>query len=254
MLKTLFHPSRTLSRSSYLWRSVIITTLLFTGAAVILSLLIGKITPSSDGRGAIAAGLIIPLIIIPLLSYWMFRMAYELETCRKKMDQLNRTDDLTGLLNRRHFFELAQKQLALAERHQYPVSLLLIDIDQFKDINEAYGYQIGDKVLRQTADILSKTVRGTDLLARFEGEEFILLMPHTSGEASLTLCQRMQRGLAEAQTSRSELPAVTMSVGAACTFPFGNELGGLLDAAERALVHAREKGTGRCRLADDNST
>ncbi len=252
-MKSIFHPPAGMSRQRYLRRAVIAVTLISVGVSAGLTAGIEQLTATPNLSQGLTVAVVVPLLVVPPLAYWLHSLLFDLETSRKKIHQLSRTDDLTGLLNRGHFFELADHQLALAERHGYPVAMLLIDIDDFKQINDSFGHQTGDAVLHRTAGYLSKAVRGTDLLARYGGEEFVLLMPHTTGEAALALCQRMQQGLASAQNEDLTLPKVTISIGAACSGRSSCDLEGLLSAADQALYQAKAAGKDSSVLAPDGA-
>jgi len=116
------------------------------------------------------------------------------------MEQLNRLasiDDLTGVFNRRYFFELSSHELEKAKRYNHPISLLILDLDFFKQINDNYGHQAGDAVLKQVADICAASIRSIDILGRYGGEEFIILFPETTLEACRVISNRISRNIAE---------------------------------------------------------
>jgi len=108
-----------------------------------------------------------------------------------ELETLARTDDLTGLANRRHLNQQLERELAHARRHRQPLSLLLLDLDDFKHINDSQGHHAGDAALRQIADILSQTLRQQDLAARLGGDEFALLLPNTETDRARTVSSRL---------------------------------------------------------------
>jgi diguanylate cyclase len=156
-------------------------------------------------------------------------------------------DTLTGLLNRRAFMRLAQQELDLAARAQLATHCIMVDLDFFKRINDTYGHPAGDAMLRHVANVLRHGVRSTDTLARLGGEEFIVLLPHTSREGALGVAEKM-RLLVRSQALRhldQDLP-ITASFGVS-----GAEAGQVIQAdtvysaADRALYLAKKGGRDR---------
>lgn len=138
----------------------------------------------------ISAGVMITLI----LSLYLLRSRQH----RIKLQQLSDTDPLTGLLNRRAFLHQARQMQRLAERQQFPLSVALLDLDFFKAINDKHGHHVGDAVLRAFAQAAKKTLRQTDIIGRFGGEEFILLATEKDPIVFAGLLQRVQRSFIQA--------------------------------------------------------
>ena len=163
---------------------------------------------------------------------------------RKELEQrlrvLATTDELTGIFNRRHFFDRAEPLVALAERHQRPLSLALLDVDNFKALNDAHGHLIGDEALRVLTRLCQSTLRASDLLARFGGEEFVVLFPETAGDDAREAVERIQ----DALRTRIAGPSFTVSAGVA-ERKRGEGLEGLLRRADTALYHAKDEGRDR---------
>ncbi len=152
------------------------------------------------------------------------------------------TDQLTGLYNRRFFIEQATKILKSAQRHDFPISLIMCDIDHFKAINDCYGHDMGDKVLQSFSQLLTTIVRETDTLSRYGGEEFAILLPQTSIEGAAILAERMRKKT-EQMTILTEQRKIkfTASFGIAAVNenePF--EQG--LKASDKALYKAKAQG------------
>jgi len=239
----LFHPTNVMKREEYLRLAIIMETLFSVGVSVMITFLILLLTPQMNFLQGIVLAIGLPLLVVPPLGYSHHKLIFDLETSRKKIEELSRTDGLTGLLNRRFFFEKVEDNMALAKRYGYPISLLLIDLDHFKSVNDRFGHQTGDEVLRCTAASLSKAKRSTDILARYGGEEFVILMPQTGGEKALNLDRRLRQGLADDQAkSNGKFPPVTISIGAACSDQHGYDLDRLLKEADLALYQAKAKG------------
>ncbi len=110
-----------------------------------------------------------------------------------ELQRLARTDSLTGLSNRRYFFEVAEKEFAKSVRYDRPLSVVLFDIDLFKGINDTYGHLIGDRVLIQVGNLLTKQERETDVAARYGGEEFIMLLPETNYARAMVVAERLRK-------------------------------------------------------------
>jgi diguanylate cyclase (GGDEF)-like protein len=148
------------------------------------------------------------------------------------------TDGLTGIANRRHFDLALQRQLARAVRSQEPASLLLLDIDHFKALNDALGHQAGDDVLRHVAAVLREHARVNDVAARYGGEEFALVLASCSAEEALVIGERLRAAIADSA-------GVTVTVGAA-TFPeHAVRDDDLVRAADRALYDGKHEGRNR---------
>jgi diguanylate cyclase (GGDEF)-like protein len=116
---------------------------------------------------------------------------------KAELERLSVTDGLTGLFNRRFFQERLDEEFRRAQRYSDPVSLIMIDIDHFKRVNDRYGHQAGDVVLKGTADLLRETIRDPDISARFGGEEFAVILPKTHLSGALTVAERIWRGMGQ---------------------------------------------------------
>lgn len=156
------------------------------------------------------------------------------------------TDTLTGLFVRRYFTELALEELQRSNRHGLACACLLVDLDEFKRQNDTYGHLTGDVVLRDVAQLLRRNLREVDLIARFGGEEFILLLIETNAESAMAVAQRL-RQLVELHPIRAydEIVRQTISVGVAMFPDDGRELQSLIDRADQALYAAKRAGRNR---------
>jgi diguanylate cyclase (GGDEF)-like protein len=158
-------------------------------------------------------------------------------------ERLATRDSLTGLANRRLFDESLQREVARAQRLGTALSLLVLDVDHFKQVNDTYGHQTGDSVLREVADALVANTKNYDVAARYGGDEFVLLLPGCSRIDALNVAERVRNGIARAV---DEAP-VTISAGVATMPDNANDAGRLLAAADAALYDAKR--TGRDRVA-----
>jgi len=153
------------------------------------------------------------------------------------------TDPLTGLANRRHFMEVAEAELARSRRYDTPLSMLMIDIDHFKEVNDAYGHRAGDRVLQQLARTCQEILREVDVAGRVGGEEFAILLPETEVEGAFEVAERLRTAVAAAEVPREEgLPIrITVSVGVAAIDGSTN-LDTLMSQADDALYDAKHCG------------
>ena len=151
-------------------------------------------------------------------------------------------DGLTGLHNRRHFDDFLEREIARSSRRGTPLSVALIDIDHFKNVNDKLGHLVGDEVLRGVADRLSHRMRREELIARFGGEEFAVIYPDTTLNEAIDGCERLRQAVAaEPIVSGDERISVTVSIGVASTI--GNKrIGEILSEADTRLYEAKSAG------------
>jgi diguanylate cyclase (GGDEF)-like protein/PAS domain S-box-containing protein len=157
------------------------------------------------------------------------------------------TDPLTGAYNRRHFADLAEAELRRAARYGHPTSLVMLDIDHFKAVNDDLGHAAGDAVLRGVARIVADTVRGSDVVARIGGEEFALLFPETTLRAARATAERIRRAVRSQSFASEGLPAdraITLSLGLTQQRS-GETLGEVMQRADEALYTAKAAGRDR---------
>ncbi|EXJ16787.1 GGDEF domain-containing response regulator [Imhoffiella purpurea] len=170
-----------------------------------------------------------------------------LEMQNRELERLATTDPLTGILNRRSFSTYCQHYRARASRYGASFCLLILDIDRFKRINDAFGHEIGDRVLVALTERIRDTLREVDLFARWGGEEFIILSPDTPPERAGHLAERLRKSI-EAATI-DPIGTVTASFGLAVN-RVGEELEDLIRRADHALLAAKEAGRNQVRIAE----
>lgn len=165
----------------------------------------------------------------------------------ERLQELAIRDPLTGLSNRRHFYEQAERDILLAQRHGTSLALLMIDADHFKRINDSYGHPVGDEVLRQLARTLKEQLRATDLAARYGGEELIVLLPATNAEGAMLLAERIRLAVAACAIEVTGGPVrCTVSIGIAAIKRDDAGLEALIARADAALYAAKKAGRNRC--------
>jgi two-component system cell cycle response regulator len=175
----------------------------------------------------------------------------ELERSRRSLEELAARDDLTGLLNRRELTRLFTEEAARAKRVARPLSLLLIDIDHFKRINDRHGHPAGDEVIRHLARVLQRTLRLVDRAARIGGEEFAILLPETDSHGALAVAERLRALVAngvcavvDGHGARGEV-SFTVSIGVSSAASAAITLAELLASADRGLYQAKAEGRNR---------
>ena len=151
-------------------------------------------------------------------------------------------DRLTDILNRRGIEPQIGREISRAARHGTPLSLLILDVDHFKKINDKYGHSVGDLVLRSAAQVIARTVRATDLVGRWGGEEFLVLLPHTDLEHARLAAERIRRAIEGAPLCEGQ--SVTISGGIA-EFGMSDTGAGLVERADRQLYVAKTDGRNR---------
>jgi diguanylate cyclase (GGDEF)-like protein len=182
----------------------------------------------------------------------------ELEEKNAKLELLSSLDGLTGLFNRRYFDDNLLKEWKQAIRDSTSLSLLIVDIDYFKDYNDYYGHLEGDDCLRRVAQSLYEALlRPTDIVARYGGEEFTVILPNTGSEGAEKVAKRMMDFVARldiVHKTSSVAETVTISIGVSSILPTGKlAVTSLLDRADKALYQAKEEGrnTFRIKLGDE---
>lgn len=183
---------------------------------------------------------------------WFYRDVTELQCMTDELIQRSLTDALTGIANRRAFFEALEKEYTRARRYAHPISVLVLDLDHFKQINDRYGHATGDAVLREFVKILEPEIRDSDYFARIGGEEFSILLPECSLGSARELAERLCRAVAAHSFDSPEGGFnVTVSVGVATINDNDTSPDDLLNRADRCLYAAKSEGRNRVRPRGD---
>jgi diguanylate cyclase (GGDEF)-like protein len=174
----------------------------------------------------------------------------DVEKARGKAEELSQLDPLTGLFNRRHFFSIAEQELARNIRHHHCLSLIMMDIDHFKSINDTHGHCVGDLVLREVGEKIRNTLRRSDTPCRYGGEEFAILMPETDSFAAVMIGSRLQKVMEETIVETDKGPVfITISVGIATMQEnIHAEIDVLMEQADQALYEAKKAGRNQVKL------
>lgn len=170
----------------------------------------------------------------------------------EKLNRLATTDSLTGAYNRREFFSHAHREFVRSQRHEKEMTILLIDVDEFKLVNDSYGHQVGDQVLTRLVEIGYQVLRATDILARIGGEEFAVILPETGLEDGTAVAERLRISFAKESFITDLGPIhVTASIGVAILMPTDQLVDDIVRRADQAMYSVKKSGkNGVCSLLD----
>jgi diguanylate cyclase (GGDEF)-like protein len=167
----------------------------------------------------------------------------ELEASKKRLEELASTDVLTGLKNRRALFEIGEKLLNLSHRESTPLSVIVFDLDRFKQVNDQYGHALGDQVLIAFADILTHS-RKSDVAARIGGEEFVLILPNTKVDEAYKIAEQIRKKAEQITISYTEGKSFNFSVsgGVDLLQKEDEQLNTLIARTDKALYYSKQTG------------
>ena len=171
----------------------------------------------------------------------------------------NIIDPLIGIYNRRHFDAQLSKEIKRAKRYQLPVSMLLLDIDYFKKINDTFGHYVGDLVLKNLGQLLLNNVRETDIVARYGGEEIVIIAPHTTISSAIVLAERLRQVIEKSiivsanEYKNEQIITITVSIGVGALNQKITDAKTLIQKTDQALYKAKQEGRNRVAIFKDNS-
>jgi diguanylate cyclase (GGDEF)-like protein len=178
-----------------------------------------------------------------LVAYVTSMLASDIKSAKNKITLLSQTDELTGLLNMRAFNTILDKEIASAARYGHPYTVLMIDIDGLKQVNDRHGHAAGSRLVRNVADALKNCTRTSDVLARYGGDEFIVLMPQTGTGHARQAAERIRTAVEHTSFDMDgERISTTVSVGIASYPDCVAEAGNVLDKADVALYRSKQSG------------
>ncbi len=199
------------------------------------------------------------LLILSLVAKWVTDIRVRIGLQAKELSQALNTlqhmatqDSLTGLLNRRIMVDLVETELKLVERHGHPMTVALVDLDHFKSINDRFGHQAGDAVLIGFANLAQTQLRQVDKVARWGGEEFLIMLPQVKANEAFTALERLRLSMGSQTFSGHPGLNATFSVGLAQARP-GESLEHLIERADQALYEAKHGGRNRSHVAEDET-
>ncbi len=179
------------------------------------------------------------LIVFLIITYIIF----ELKNALEKQKELARTDPLTSVANRRAFFELANMELNKARRYRHPFSVVYIDIDNFKKVNDNLGHNVGDRLLCSVAKMIKQNIRVIDILARLGGDEFAILLSETGAEAASLVVRKLKNKLLSIMQGNGW--PVTFSMGVVTFKIFPDSVDEMINVADSQMYAAKKKGKNR---------
>ncbi len=177
----------------------------------------------------------------------------ERKKAQAALERLATQDALTGLANRRHFLELAARTIEQARRYQRPLSIVMMDVDHFKQINDTFGHNTGDQVLVSVAQCMLTVLRKVDILGRYGGDEFVILLPETTQEGARRLTERLRQVVSQQSIIAGgvSLP-ISLSIGLTSNIQQPDlALDELLQRADRALYYSKQAGRDRVTAYED---
>ncbi len=170
----------------------------------------------------------------------------QLQNALIELEKLATTDYLTGIPNRRHFYTLAEREFRIATRRQHTFSLMVIDIDKFKRINDNYGHPVGDQVIKLVAQEIFASLRQEDLCSRWGGEEFVVLLSDTNIDEAKTVAERIRTNISQLNIEINDCNlAITVSIGLTTYHPDDSSLDVVFNRGDQALLEAKNNGRNR---------
>jgi diguanylate cyclase (GGDEF)-like protein len=232
------------------YRAVTLTAFVCAALSVLITYVSLRCFGVHDGSfwfAAIVTALVAPLVIATLLALFLLSMLYQLDASRSLVRRLATIDGLTGLYQRHCVVRQAELELRSSQRNNWPMSVIMLDADHFKQINDQFGHAAGDTVLRTVAQKCHRSVRAGDIVGRYGGEEFLVLLPRTDSVEALVVAERVRKSIAESHIALQIGPTIPVSVslGVASRAPSTRSLEELLSRADRALYLAKARGRNR---------
>lgn len=232
-------------------RAVAFGTLVAIAGSVLTTALVMLLIPGPRDffwYGMVVA-VVSPALTAPGLCSTAFKMAFQLTAAQTALTLAAETDALTGVANRRSFMVQAELAFANARAGGKGFSVLMLDIDHFKIINDTYGHSLGDEVIHDVAQACKTALRGSDCFARFGGEEFIALLPLTDSDGATAVAEVLRKTVASLAFAHSTPPSVTVSLGVASYLASSEGLHDILNEADRQLYAAKAAGRNRTMVA-----
>jgi len=227
-------------------------SILITIAAFVLSQIITAIVYSVTHSNYTLSGRIAsfasPLIIAPFISWWFVGLLLKISNLEKEMRELASFDKLTGAYNRNTFFPICTSLLGLLRRDNADLTILYIDIDHFKNVNDTFGHNIGDLVLKKVGEYVINIIRKSDIFGRIGGEEFVVFLPNTNIENGVAVAEKIRSGISnmEVKINGVLLIKVTVSIGISSSSKNETvEIDEIIKMADVALYQAKNEGRNR---------
>lgn len=233
----------TLLRRFGVWRVTFIATMLVIFASSFLAGMTLLIVEGELPFIGMLLAILIPLLLAPVSLYNNFKLVHRLDVTEEQLRLLSHTDELTGVFNRRYFFEQAAREFERGKRHNRKFSVAILDFDNFKDINDIYSHLAGDAVLKHVAQICMAGLRQMDIFARYGGDEFIFLLPDTNAQEAKECLDRIleQIGSSGFQFAGHTI-SIRVSMGVSVFRENMTDFNTLMREADFALYAAKHQG------------
>jgi diguanylate cyclase (GGDEF)-like protein len=177
----------------------------------------------------------------------------EIQAINSQLRVMSVTDPLTGMYNRRYIVDHLDRELKQSKRTNQPLSLIMADLDNFKNYNDRHGHIAGDEALKELGGLLAYSIRETDVVARYGGEEFLIFLNHTDKDGAVKTAEKLRLAVEERIFDlKGEKTRITISLGISSSPEDGTSFDELVDAADRALYHAKDMGRNKVSAADPN--
>lgn len=188
-----------------------------------------------------------------LVAYVTTMLSADIRSALSRIKLLSETDELTGIYNMRAFTAIAERTLQQSMRYAHVFSILMIDSDSLKDVNDAHGHEAGNRLLRLTVRSVQDQLRQTDVMARYGGDEFVALLSETSCKDALEVAERIRKSVESRPLgTRDRSIPNTVSIGIACFPDHGNDLETIIERADRAMYVSKNQGKNRVTLFREN--
>lgn len=231
------------------WRALLLVSICSIVASVVIALPVSLLFGAKgvDLPFVLLTSILVPMCVAPTVAHFLMQLLFELDQNRAQLLNMATRDSLTHVHNRRFFMESFELETARALRTDSPLAVLMIDVDDFKSVNDQYGHALGDSVLQKVARACADMVRSYDVLARLGGEEFVVLLPSISLTAACDVAERLRaavEGLSILTDSGAPIK-VTISLGVGFLDSTTLDHQSLLNLADQALYRAKRSGKNR---------
>ncbi|HCM26038.1 MAG TPA: hypothetical protein DIC34_05740 [Treponema sp.] len=236
--------------------STFVTTLIVSVISQVITYLIYKFTDAEIPLSGRIASLASPILITPFLSWWFIGLLLKISVLEQEMRLLATYDHLTGAYNRNSFFSISASILNLLKREKLPLTALYIDIDHFKKVNDTFGHDVGDFVLKNIGKYVIENIRKSDIVGRIGGEEFVVALPKTDIDDGITIAEKLRKGISEFEMIHDGCATIKISVSIGISCNSNNEnidIDELLKKADSALYHAKNSGRNRIYVNQDSA-
>lgn len=207
----------------------------------------------------IVLGALTLLHLLGILYFFVLKLMRTIIGAQEQIQEMVITDDLTKLHNRRYLLDALEREVGRGKRYNRPMSLLMVDFDLFKNINDVYGHRVGDQVLAEVAQVMKGKLRATDMLTRYGGEEFVAVLPETNADQASTVAESLRSLVEEYEivTSENDIIQITVSIGVVTLSPellFQiNDVYDFIARADDALLAAKRNGRNRIGIFGEHS-